>query len=139
MLFWVLLKSAIDDQFTACYRILQVGRECALAYRSLLELVHQTVLKPTAEQKARLPTFSKEVAITVADIVRVAEEMRADWVNPLDPHVIAENELLQAAASIEAAAKKLSELQPRKSAVRTLVLLGHVILVLRSCDHTGSR
>ena len=35
-----------------------------------------------------------------------------------DPNVIAETELLQAAASIEAAAKKLSELRPRRTAVR---------------------
>ena len=37
----------------------------------------------------------------------------ADWVNPEDPNVIAENELLGAAASIEAAARKLAELTPR--------------------------
>ena len=40
-----------------------------------------------------------------------------DWVDLRDPNVIAENELLQAAASIEAAAKKLSELQPRREVV----------------------
>jgi len=39
-----------------------------------------------------------------------------DWVDPQDPTVIAENELLSAASSIEAAAKKLSQLQPRKQA-----------------------
>ena len=37
----------------------------------------------------------------------------ADWVNPEDPNGIAENELLGAAASIEAAARKLAELKPR--------------------------
>lgn len=36
-----------------------------------------------------------------------------DWSDPSDPTVIAENELLSAANSIEAAAKKLSSLQPR--------------------------
>ena len=41
----------------------------------------------------------------------------SDWVDLRDPNVIAENELLQAAASIEAAAKKLSELQPRREVV----------------------
>ena len=41
----------------------------------------------------------------------------SDWVDLRDPNVIAENELLQAAASIEAAAKKLSELQPRRLVV----------------------
>jgi len=41
----------------------------------------------------------------------------ADWVDTKDPNVIAESELLQAAASIEAAAKKLSQLKPREKAV----------------------
>lgn len=35
-----------------------------------------------------------------------------DWVDPHDPTVIAETELLSAANSIEAAAKKLASLQP---------------------------
>lgn len=36
-----------------------------------------------------------------------------DWVDPEDPTVIAENELLGAASAIESAAKKLSVLKPR--------------------------
>lgn len=44
----------------------------------------------------------------------------ADWVDSKDPNVIAETELLQAAASIEAAAKKLAELKPREKAVRKI-------------------
>lgn len=48
----------------------------------------------------------------------------ADWVDPEDPTVIAENELLSAASSIEAAAKKLSALKPRQAArVRNSFLL----------------
>lgn len=39
-----------------------------------------------------------------------------EMVDPDDPQVIAERELLAAAAQIEAAAKKLSELQPAKQA-----------------------
>lgn len=35
-----------------------------------------------------------------------------EWVDPEDPTVIAENELLGAAAAIEAAAKKLEQLRP---------------------------
>ena len=42
----------------------------------------------------------------------------ADWVDTTDPNVKAETELLHAAASIEAAAKKLAELKPRASTVR---------------------
>ncbi|KAG7264052.1 hypothetical protein CRUP_027448, partial [Coryphaenoides rupestris] len=37
----------------------------------------------------------------------------SEWVDPEDPTVVAENELLGAAASIEAAAKKLEQLKPR--------------------------
>ena len=40
-----------------------------------------------------------------------------DWVDPEDPTVIAENELLTAAKSIEAAAMKLSQLRPRQMKV----------------------
>ena len=49
-----------------------------------------------------------------------------------DPNVIAETELLQAAASIEAAAKKLSELKPRTTAVSTGVCLDMYIPILCS-------
>lgn len=51
----------------------------------------------------------------------------SDWVDPEDPTVIAENELLGAAASIDAAARKLASLRPRKSIqvsnLKTLFLL----------------
>lgn len=40
----------------------------------------------------------------------------SDWVNPDDPNVIAENELLSAANAIEAAARKLALLKPRQGA-----------------------
>ena len=36
-----------------------------------------------------------------------------DWIDPQDPTVIAEAELLSAANSIEAAARKLTTLQPK--------------------------
>ena len=38
----------------------------------------------------------------------------ADWVDPDDPMLIAENELLGAAESIERAARKLASLKPRR-------------------------
>lgn len=48
----------------------------------------------------------------------------SEWVDPEDPTVIAENELLGAAASIEAAAKKLEQLKPRaKPKVRDALFL----------------
>lgn len=44
-------------------------------------------------------------------------DFRNKWVDPEDPTVIAETELLGAAASIEAAAKKLEQLKPRAKPV----------------------
>jgi len=41
----------------------------------------------------------------------------SDWVDVKDPTVVAETELLNAAAAIEDAAKKLEQMQPRPEAV----------------------
>lgn len=51
-----------------------------------------------------------------------------DWVDPDDPTVIAENELLGAAASIDAAAKKLAALRPRRSIQGVQVINFHYFL-----------
>ncbi|CAG2187707.1 TLN [Mytilus edulis] len=75
------------------------------------------VQKPTAEAKHNLITISRQVANSVTEIVHSAEVIKgSDWVDPEDPTVIAENELLGAANSIEAAAKKLALLKPRQKA-----------------------
>ena len=57
-------------------RVLAAGRECATAFKALLELIHQIVLKPTPENKKKLPTFSKEVATSVGEVVQAAEAIR---------------------------------------------------------------
>ena len=98
---------------------MDTGGNCANAYKELLELVVSIVDKPTYEKKQMLLSVSREVAVTVGELVNAAEALKGpDWVNPEDPTVIAENELLAAAAAIEAAARKLEELQPRKEVVR---------------------
>ena len=48
-----------------------------------------------------------------SDLPRFPCFLGTEWVDPEDPTVIAENELLGAAAAIEAAAKKLEQLKPR--------------------------
>ena len=51
-------------------RILAAGRDCADAFRSLLELIiHQIVLKPTPEKKAKLATMSNEVASHFREVI----------------------------------------------------------------------
>ncbi len=50
----------------------------------------------------------------MTELATAAEQLKDDdWVDPSDPSFIAENELLNAAKSIENAAKKLAALKPR--------------------------
>ncbi|XP_036442190.1 talin-2a isoform X4 [Colossoma macropomum] len=123
-----LSRKVIADMLTACKqaayhdgvseevrsRALLYGTECTNGYVELLEQVLQVLQRPTAEQKQHLAVFSKRVAGAVTELIQTAEAMKGtEWVDPEDPTVIAETELLGAAASIEAAAKKLEQLKPR--------------------------
>ncbi|XP_060932073.1 talin-2 [Limanda limanda] len=123
-----LSRKAISDMLTTCKqaafhqevseelrsRALQYGSECTSGYINLLEQVLQVLQKPTPEQKQQLALHSKHVAACVTELVQTAEAMKgSECVDPEDPTVIAETELLGAAASIEAAAKKLEQLKPR--------------------------
>ena len=59
---------------------MSAGRECAVAFKTLLELVHQIVPKPTQENKARLPIFAKEVASKVSEVVHAAEALKGQFI-----------------------------------------------------------
>ncbi|XP_042267212.1 talin-2 isoform X2 [Thunnus albacares] len=123
-----LSRKAISDMLTTCkqaayhpevgeelkWKALQYSSECTTGYVNLLEQVLQVLQKPTPEQKQQLAVHSKHVAACVTELVQTAEAMKgSECVDPEDPTVIAETELLGAAASIEAAAKKLEQLKPR--------------------------
>ena len=56
--------------------MLAAGKDCASAFKALLEMVHQIVLKPDQEKKANLVKFSKAVAASVGDVVQAAESIR---------------------------------------------------------------
>ncbi|BFZ14072.1 hypothetical protein BsWGS_17114 [Bradybaena similaris] len=100
-------------------RALNAGRTTAMNYKELLQQVLQVVLRPTQEGRQTLALNSRMVANAVTELVQSAEAIKGtDWVDPDDPTVVAENELLTAASSIEAAAKKLSQLKPRQQAKR---------------------
>uniref|UniRef100_A0A8B9ZI81 I/LWEQ domain-containing protein n=2 Tax=Anas TaxID=8835 RepID=A0A8B9ZI81_ANAPL len=93
---------------------LRFDRECAGGYLELLEHVLVILQKPTHELKQQLAGYSKRVASSVTELIQAAEAMKGmEWVDPEDPKVIAENELLGAAAAIEAVSKKLEQLKPR--------------------------
>ncbi|KAM7393412.1 hypothetical protein PAMA_008188 [Pampus argenteus] len=95
-------------------RALRYGNECATGYLGLLEHVLMIIQKPSHDMKQQLANYSKRVAGSVTELIQAAEAMKGtEWVDPEDPTVIAENELLGAAAAIEAAAKKLEQLRPR--------------------------
>uniref|UniRef100_UPI0037E97346 talin-2 isoform X2 n=1 Tax=Semicossyphus pulcher TaxID=241346 RepID=UPI0037E97346 len=123
-----LSRKAISDMLTTCKqaahhpevgdelrsKALQYGIECTTGYVNLLEQVLQVLQRPMPEQKQQLAAHSKHVAACVTELVQTAEAMKgSECVDPEDPTVIAETELLGAAASIEAAAKKLEQLKPR--------------------------
>uniref|UniRef100_UPI00358E49C6 talin-2-like n=1 Tax=Myxine glutinosa TaxID=7769 RepID=UPI00358E49C6 len=122
-------RKAVSEMLTTCkqtayhpdvmpelrVRAMRYGKECAEGYQTLLEHVLHVLQKPTAEGKQHLAVLSKGVASSVTELIQSAEAMKgSDWVDPEDPTVIAEAELLGAAAAIEAAAKKLEQLKPRK-------------------------
>lgn len=92
-------------------RTLDAGEAVGIAYRDLLGGVLRGC---SAEERMNL---SRRVAKCVTDLVAMAQLLKgSDWIDPEDPTVIAENELLGAAASIDAAAKKLANLRPRRPA-----------------------
>ncbi|XP_014254779.1 talin-1 isoform X2 [Cimex lectularius] len=121
-------RKAISDMLTVCKRAaqsaetndlkekcLQSGQQLAEEYRTLLESVQSVVMK-SGSDKTQLTIISRRIAQYVTELVSIAEQLKgSDWADPDDPTVIAENELLGAAASIDAAAKKLASLRPRKS------------------------
>ncbi|EZA56621.1 talin-1 isoform X2 [Ooceraea biroi] len=122
-------RKSISDMLTICRsaayscaetaelrdRTLQAGHDVAINYRELLQAILQISTR-SSDAKHTLPAISRKIAQSVTELVAVAELLKGtDWVDPDDPTVIAENELLGAAASIDAAAKKLASLRPRRS------------------------
>ncbi|KZC14530.1 Talin-1 [Dufourea novaeangliae] len=122
-------RKAISDMLTICKgaayncaetselrdRTLQAGHDVAMHYRELLQAILQ-IASRSGDPKHTLVPISRKIAQSVTELVAVAELLKgSDWVDPDDPTVIAENELLGAAASIDAAAKKLASLRPRRS------------------------
>lgn len=120
-------RRAISDMLNVCktvaytcaetqelrQRTIEAGISIAASYRDLLN----GVLKGcSADERMHL---SRRVAKCVTDLVAMAQLLKgSDWVDPDDPTVIAENELLGAAASIDAAAKKLASLRPRRTDIK---------------------
>ncbi|OXU28323.1 hypothetical protein TSAR_002155 [Trichomalopsis sarcophagae] len=100
-------------------RVLQAGHDVGLNYRELLNVILQISTKSNECKHLLLP-ISRKIAQNVTELVAVAEILKGnDYTDADESTLIAENELLGAAASIDAAAKKLASLQPRRSIQET--------------------
>lgn len=120
-------------------RILATGRNCAQKYRQLLQLVHSCIQKSSgasADEKQSLMEMSRSIASSVTEIVGNSEMLKgSDWIDPDDPTVIAETELLGAASSIDAAAKKLASLQPRRTSIKVNLLFINALICCFCANH----
>merc|ERR1719233_1377318 len=94
---------------------LQNGYELASQFQNLLNQVMVGVKNPSKESKEEVTNISRSIAQGVTKMAKMSEKLKGgDWVDPEDPMLIAENELLNAALSIEKAAKRLATLRPKK-------------------------
>lgn len=88
-------------------------RNTANAMSHMLDVVKTLQTASTPANKESVKVGAKTVAETVNKVVEAAGKLiPSGYVDPNDPNVIAERELLAAANSIEAAARKLAALQP---------------------------
>ncbi|XP_042206516.1 talin-2-like isoform X2 [Homarus americanus] len=122
-------RKGISDMLTTCKaaawcgetielrsKVMTAGHDLAVQYRELLQMVMHLLHKPSPEARNALSTVSRKIAQCVTDLVATTEPLKGhDWEDPDDPTVIAENELIGAANSIDAAARKLMILRPRRA------------------------
>ena len=94
---------------------LQAGNDVAIQYRELLQKMMKNLTQSDSSKKEQLGGISHQIAQSVTVLAKKAQSLKdGDWVDPSDPTFIAENELLNAAKSIENAAAKLALLKPRR-------------------------
>ena len=93
--------------------MLGVARKVAQSMSLLLASIKTSVSAPTAANKTSVQHCAKTVAESVTKVVDAASALvPSGYVDPNDPNVIAERELMTAANAIEAAARKLASLVP---------------------------
>lgn len=118
------IVSYVAESYELRSRVQEAGRQCALNLKQIIELLyrifqHPSIASANPEIKQELINQSKIIATCVTDLVSCSELLKGtDWLDPNDPTVIAESELLGAASSIDAAAKKLENLKPRVTSVK---------------------
>ena len=116
LVYFFLLQGAAfaceDEDMKA--QTLHLGHNLAGQYQNLLQQLMISLSSGTVESKSELMNISRMIAQTATSMAQVAEKLKgSDWVDPEDPMLIAENELLSAAEAIEQAAKNLATLRPK--------------------------
>ncbi|KAJ3182603.1 Talin-1 [Gaertneriomyces sp. JEL0708] len=93
--------------------MIEATTQAGKAVKGLLNRVKALQESNTPENKSAVQASAKDIAMSVNAIVRAAESLiPGGYVDPNDPNVVAERELLAAAASIDAAARKLAAFVP---------------------------
>ena len=84
-------------------------------YKNLLNLILHGLNNKDIDNNAEVGEAAKRIVASSKSMTQLTERLKGqNYVDPNDPMLIAENELLSAAQSIELAAKRLAELKPRQ-------------------------
>ncbi|KAI8614346.1 hypothetical protein BC830DRAFT_1169513 [Chytriomyces sp. MP71] len=88
-----------------------------VATKELLESLKADISSSVPSQKTTVQAATRELAQSLNSVISAAQLLvPSGYVDPNDPNVIAERELLSAALAIEAASKKLAALKPQEAA-----------------------
>ncbi|KII72586.1 Talin-1 [Thelohanellus kitauei] len=91
-----------------------VANSLKTASASYLDLLKYIQNHPTSPDMKEVATLSKVATENIFDFVKKCSDLKSEqFASMNDPQLLAERELLNAAASIELAAKKLAELKPK--------------------------
>ena len=104
-----------SEKVDARTEALAAGNDVALQYLDLFKIMQANLKNGDSSNKQKINKEVHQIAVAVSELANKAQALKdGDWVDPNDPTFIAENELNNAAKSIEAAAAKLALLKPRR-------------------------
>ena len=114
-----------SEKVDARTEALRAGNDVALQYQELFKIMQENLKSNDSSNKQKLNGAAQQIAVSVTELAKKAQGLKdGDWVDPNDPTFIAENELNNAAKSIEAAAAKLALLKPRRE-IKQRVRIGY--------------
>ena len=115
MFSWICLKGMDlpPDDTNAKEESDEITLNLANEYKNLLNLILHGI-NNNKDNSVDVSEAAKKIVMSSKEMTTLAEKLKGkNYVDPKDPMLEAENELLKAAQAIELAAQKLSELKPR--------------------------